>query len=161
MGPRFAVNIGAPVVQGAGLGVQFGAALNLSDAAVHVLVEGAPTAETAIGAARPASLARAPLPDVDVRGAHPQGIAPSVLAARTALRRRLGAEAVVTTDPVAGGARVVQRTDGLLDRRRRPRGRRRFGRGKPARDIAERARGHGREREPAENEHRRTLPGER
>ncbi|MEQ1760604.1 MAG: DUF6666 family protein [Vicinamibacterales bacterium] len=37
MGPRFAVNLGAPVVRGAGLGVQFGAALNLSDAAVHVL----------------------------------------------------------------------------------------------------------------------------
>ena len=54
------------------------------------------------------------LPDIDVRATDPQGIAPSVLAARTALRHRLGAEAVVTTDPVAGGARVVQRSDGLL-----------------------------------------------
>ncbi len=37
MGPRFSVNLGAPVVRGAGLGVQFGTAINLSDAAVHVL----------------------------------------------------------------------------------------------------------------------------
>lgn len=42
MGPRFAVNAAAPLVRTAGLGIQFGAAVNLSDAAVHVLdqVEG-------------------------------------------------------------------------------------------------------------------------
>jgi len=42
MGPRLAVNVGAPLVGTAGLGVQAGVAVNLSDAAVHVLdqVEG-------------------------------------------------------------------------------------------------------------------------
>lgn len=54
------------------------------------------------------------LPDLDVRATHPQGIDAAVLGARTALRRRLGAQGVVTTDPVSGGARVVERTDGLL-----------------------------------------------
>ncbi len=67
-----------------------------------------------VAPARAGTTAPAPLPDVDARTADPQGIDPSVLAARTALRRRLGAEAVVTTDAVSGGARVVQRTDGLL-----------------------------------------------
>ncbi|MEQ1730899.1 MAG: DUF6666 family protein [Vicinamibacterales bacterium] len=37
MGPRFAVNFGAPIAKASGLGVQFGSAVNLSDAAVHVL----------------------------------------------------------------------------------------------------------------------------
>ncbi len=42
MGPRFAANIATPLVRAAGLGIQFGTSVNLSDAAVHVLdqVEG-------------------------------------------------------------------------------------------------------------------------
>jgi hypothetical protein len=37
MGVRFAANIGLPLVERAGLGIQIGGALNLSDSAVHVL----------------------------------------------------------------------------------------------------------------------------
>ncbi len=68
----------------------------------------------AVAPAQAGSLAPLPQREIDVRTADPQGIDASTLAARTTLRRKLGAEGVVTTDPVAGGARVVQRTDGLL-----------------------------------------------
>ena len=68
----------------------------------------------AVAPAQAGSPAPAAPRDIDVRAADPQGIDASTLAARTTLRRKLGAEGVVTTDPVAGGARVVARTDGLL-----------------------------------------------
>jgi VCBS repeat-containing protein len=81
-------------------------------AALTALVAAAPA-----GAAQPQRADR-PLRDADVRRADGGPVSPGERRARGALARDLGDEAVVETDPVGGGARMVARTNGSLTRRR-------------------------------------------
>jgi hypothetical protein len=61
--------------------------------------------------APPATGAR---PRLDVRGGERTPVPADVRAARHALAQRLGIEAHVSSDPVGGGIRVLDRTDGFL-----------------------------------------------
>jgi subtilisin-like proprotein convertase family protein len=70
-----------------------------------------------LGAAPSLAIVAAPAPaqpDFDARGGDRADIPAATTDAREALVKRLGAQAVVTADPVTGGLRSVGRTDGLL-----------------------------------------------
>jgi len=56
-------------------------------------------------------------PGLDVRGGERTPVPGDVRSARHALAERLGIEAHVATDPVGGGIRVLNRTDGFLSGR--------------------------------------------
>ncbi|MBS1870788.1 MAG: M36 family metallopeptidase [Actinobacteria bacterium] len=72
----------------------------------------------ALGAAPAAAITRGPRagarPQLDVRAGERATVPAGVRAARHALAERLGIEAHVATDPVGGGLRVLDRTNGFL-----------------------------------------------
>jgi subtilisin-like proprotein convertase family protein len=77
------------------------------------------TAGVLATAAAPAAAIRANAPagarpQLDVRGGDRTPVPADVRDARDALARRLGSEAHVSTDPVGGGVRVLDRTNGFL-----------------------------------------------
>jgi subtilisin-like proprotein convertase family protein len=70
-----------------------------------------------LGSAPSLAIVAAPAPgqpDFDARSGDRADIPAATADAREALAKRLGAQAIVSTDPVTGGLRSVARTDGLL-----------------------------------------------
>lgn len=82
------------------------------------MVAAAAAAALAIAAAPATAIQAAPptgaRPQLDVRDGARTAVPADVRDARHALARRLGIEAHVATDPVGGGIRVLDRTDGFL-----------------------------------------------